>query len=158
MYCIVLYQFVIFTATSYNHVASVIETTLLNDKFFYHRARIDDISFLNVQTLPKSPTQDGADIILSFFVNLPGGTMPLEILYEIFSSSPDIISQKTSVDSRPSTNPNLTNEQMENLVELSLSSPTNLVNISTVIITIMSMIKVIISGELKKLRYVLFTV
>ena len=101
--------------------------------FFYHRAQLDDISFLNVQTLPESPTQDGADIVLSFFVNLPGGTMPLETLTAIFSSSPDVISQQTNVDSRPSTNPNLTNEQMDNLVELSLSSPTNLVNMSTVI-------------------------
>ena len=106
--------------------------------FFYHRAQLDDISFLNVETLPESPTQDGADIILSFFVNLPGGTMSLELLTTIFSSSPNVISQQTSVDSRLSTNPNLTNEQMDNLVELSLRSPTNLVNISILIITIMN--------------------
>ena len=51
---------------------------------------------MNVQTLPESPTQDGNDTILSFFVNLPGGTMPLETLTIIFVSSPTIITQRHS--------------------------------------------------------------
>ena len=51
---------------------------------------------MNVQTLPESPTQDGDDTILSFFVNLPGRTMPLETLTIIFVSSPTSITQRHS--------------------------------------------------------------
>ena len=60
------------------------------------RAQLDGISFLNVQPLPESPTQNGADAILSFFVNLPGGTMPLDLLTTIFVSLPNIISRRSS--------------------------------------------------------------
>ena len=60
------------------------------------RSQLHEISFLNVQTLPESPTQDGTDAILLFFVNLPGGTMPLDLLTTIFVSSPNIISRRSS--------------------------------------------------------------
>ena len=60
------------------------------------RTQLDGITFLNVETLPESPTQNGTDAILSFFVNLPGGTMPLDLLTTIFVSSPNIISRRSS--------------------------------------------------------------
>ena len=62
---------------------------------FYRRNQLGGISFLNVQTLPESPTQNGTDALLSFFVNLPGGTMPLDLLTTIFVSSPNIISRRS---------------------------------------------------------------
>ena len=75
------------------------DTSVQNGKniiIILSRAQLDRISFLNVETLPESPTQNGTDAILLFFVNLPGGTMPLDLLTTIFVSSPNIISRRSS--------------------------------------------------------------
>ncbi|CAB3993946.1 Hypothetical predicted protein [Paramuricea clavata] len=41
------------------------------------RDQLNEIDFQNIQILPNSPTQDGDNSVLSFFVNLPSGaTMP----------------------------------------------------------------------------------
>ena len=84
-----------------------------------YRDQLGDIDFQNIQILPDSPTQDGDDSILSFFVNLPGGaTMPSDILNIIYSSSPNVISQPTVLNTTMSQNPVLTEGQSDNLVPL----------------------------------------
>ena len=98
---------------------------------FHRRDQLDGINFLNVQILPESPTQNGTDAILSFFVNLPSGTMPLELLTTIFTTSdPDIITQPNSVI--PSPNPNLRDDQIQNLVQLSATTEVNTVHLISV--------------------------
>ena len=99
--------------------------TLLMENF-HRRNQLDGISFLNVQTLPESPTQDGTDAILSFYVNLPSGTMPLELLSTIFSSNPNITAHRNLVT--PSANPTLRDDQIENLVELNSTTEVNTLN------------------------------
>ena len=75
-----------------------------------------------MQILPDSPTQDGNDAVLSFFVNLPnGGTMPSELLSLIYSTSPSVISQPTTINTTSSQNPTLTTDQKENLVTLTVN-------------------------------------
>ena len=93
---------------------------------FRRRNQLDRISFLNVQTLPESPTQDGTDAILSFYVNLPSGTMPLELLATIFLSNPNITAHRNLVT--PSANPRLRDDQIENLVELNSTTEVNTLN------------------------------
>ena len=99
--------------------------TLLMENF-HRRNQLDGISFLNVQTLPESPTQDGTDAILSFYVNLPSGTMRLELLSTIFLSNPNIIAHRNLVT--PSANPRLRDDQIENLVELNSTTEVNTLN------------------------------
>ena len=100
---------------------------------FQRRDQLDGINFLNVQILPQSPTQNGTDAILSFFVNLPSGTMPLELLTTIFTTSdPNIITQSNSVI--PSPNPNLRDDQIQNLVALSATTEVNTVHLISVIV------------------------
>ena len=92
--------------------------TLLIAFSVYCRAQVAEIDFQNVQILPNSPTQDRNNSVLSFFVNLPSGTtMPSELLRIIYSVSPNVISQPTTVVST-SQNTNLTKNQTENLVQL----------------------------------------
>ena len=98
---------------------------------FHRRDQLNGINFLNVQILPDSPTQNGADAILSFFVNLPSGTMPLEVLITIFTTSdPVIITQQNSVT--PSPNRDLRDDQIQNLVELSATTEVNTVHLISV--------------------------
>jgi hypothetical protein len=79
-----------------------------------------------VRTLPESPSQNGTDTILSFFVDLPSGTtMPLDLLTTIFMSSPNVLSQPNSVISATSENPVLTDAETKNLVPLSINIPAN---------------------------------
>ena len=100
---------------------------------FHRRDQLGGINFLNVQILPESPTQNGTDAILSFFVNLPSGTMPLELLTTIFTTSdPNIITQSNSVI--PSPNPNLRDDQIQNLVALSATTEVNTVHLISVIV------------------------
>ena len=100
---------------------------------FHRRDQLGGINFLNVQILPESPTQNGTDAILSFFVNLPSGTMPLELLTTIFTTSdPNIITQPNSVI--PSPNPNLRDDQIQNLVALSATTEVNTVHLISVIV------------------------
>ena len=74
-----------------------------------------------MQILPNSPTQDGNDAILSFFVNLPGGTtMPSELLGVIFTSSPNVISQPSTVNTT-NVNPPLSSEQTANLIPVTVN-------------------------------------
>ena len=74
----------------------ILQYKIVKNRILLSRYQLHGISFLNVQTLPESPTQNGTDAILSFFVNLPGGTMPLDLLTTIFVSSPNIISRRNS--------------------------------------------------------------
>ena len=99
---------------------------------FHRRDQLGGINFLNVQILPESPTQNGTDAILSSFVNLPSGTMPLELLTTIFTSDPNIITQPNSVI--PSPNPNLRDDQIQNLVQLSATTEVNTVHLISVIV------------------------
>ena len=94
----------------------------------FHRSdQLNGINFLNVQTLPESPTQNGTDAILSFFVNLPSGTMPLDLLTTVFTSSdPVIIAQRNLLI--PSPNPDLTDDQLKNFVKLSPTTEVNILN------------------------------
>ena len=100
---------------------------------FHRRDQLNGTNFLNVQILPESPTQNGADAILSFFVNLPSGTMPLELLITIFTTSdPVIITQQNSVT--PSPNRDLRDDQIQNLVQLSATTEVNTVHLISVIL------------------------
>jgi hypothetical protein len=74
---------------------------------------------MDVRILLDSPTQHGTDAILSFFVVLPGGTMPLDLLTVIFVSSPNV---------------DLTDVQRENLIELSINNATTQVKCPNIII------------------------
>ena len=74
----------------------ILQYRIVKNHILLSRSQLQEINFLNVETLPESPTQDGTDAILSFFVNLPGGTMPLDLLTTIFVSSPNIISRRSS--------------------------------------------------------------
>lgn len=75
-----------------------------------------------MRTLPNSPTQDGTDAVLSFFVDLPGGvTMPSDLLQSIFIASPNVISQPTTINTTTSQNPDLTTAERENLVQLTIN-------------------------------------
>ncbi len=90
---------------------------------------------MNVKILPDSPNQHGTDAILSFFVDLPGGsTMPLRLLTVIFVTSPNVISQPTSLNATIITpNPDLTDAQRENLIELSINNATTQVKCPNII-------------------------
>ena len=81
------------------------------------------MTLLNIQTLPDSPTPDGDDLILSFFVDLPGGTMPPDLLATIFSLSPNVTSVPSSVNGTVSSNPELSLEENKNLVSLPINPP-----------------------------------
>ena len=122
-----------FIASLYSSLQSCIvyKITLLMANF-HRRDQLGGINFLNVQILPESPTQNGTDAILSFFVNLPSGTMPLELLTTIFTSDPNIITQPNSVI--PSPNPNLRDDQIQNLVALSTTTEVNTVHLISVIV------------------------
>ncbi|CAB4003023.1 Hypothetical predicted protein, partial [Paramuricea clavata] len=86
------------------------------------RDQLNDIDFLNIQILPNSPTQDGEDSILSFFVYLPGGaTMSSDLLNTIYTSSPNVISQPSVLNTTMSQNPVLTADQTVNLVQLTVN-------------------------------------
>ena len=87
------------------------------------------MDFQNIQILPNSPTQDGEDAVLSFFVELPDGTtMPSELLSIIYmSASPPVIAQDNAlnVTSSPYVNPTLTPEHRVPLTVNGLSSGTS---------------------------------
>lgn len=92
------------------------------------------MDFQNIQILSNSPTQDGNDALLSFFVDLPDGTtMPSELLSSIYmSASPPVITQHNNTLNTTSSqfeNPTLTPDQEANLVELTIvgGSPNTLV-------------------------------
>ncbi|CAB4045274.1 Hypothetical predicted protein, partial [Paramuricea clavata] len=86
------------------------------------RNQLNEIDFQNIQILPNSPTQDGDDSVLSFFVNLPfGATMPSDLLNTIYSISPNVISQPNVLNTTMSANPDLTPDQTENLVPLTVT-------------------------------------
>ncbi|CAB3980486.1 Hypothetical predicted protein [Paramuricea clavata] len=86
------------------------------------RNQLNEINFQNIEILPHSPTQDADDSVLSFFVSLPdGATMPSDILNYIYSSSPNVISQPTVLNTTMSQNPVLTADQTENLVQLTIN-------------------------------------
>ena len=89
-----------------------------------YRQQMDQIDFQNTHILPNSPKQDNSDAVLSFFVDLPGGrTMSPDLLSSIYSISPNVISRPTTVISK-SQNANLTSEQIENLVQLTVDGAT----------------------------------
>ncbi|CAB4041969.1 Hypothetical predicted protein [Paramuricea clavata] len=91
----------------------------------HYSDQLAEIGLLNVQILPGSPTQDGADAILSFFVELPSGTIPSNLLTTIFTTSPNIVPQQTSVVNLTlSQNPDLTNAETENLIPLTITTYT----------------------------------
>ena len=50
--------------------------------------------------------------------------MSADLLATIFSSSPNVVSQPNSVDPIMIQNPTLTDEESENLVKLSIGTPT----------------------------------
>jgi len=85
--------------------------------FFYYSAQLAEVNFLNVQILPESPTQDVANAILSFFVDLPSGTMSSEVLTIIFMSSPNVLSQPVSSTTTPLP---ITETERENAVSVRL--------------------------------------
>ena len=77
--------------------------------FRFFSNQLGKIAFLNVQTLPESPTQDSTDAVLSFFVDMPRGTMSLDLLTVIFTTTTNVlISQPFSVESIITPNPHLT--------------------------------------------------
>ena len=55
--------------------------------YFYFREDLEGLTYLNIELLPNSPSQNGSDSVLAFFVDLPssGGTLPKHILASIFS-------------------------------------------------------------------------
>ncbi|XP_028408014.1 uncharacterized protein LOC114530617 [Dendronephthya gigantea] len=84
------------------------------------RAQVDQISFQHIQILPNSPTQDGNDAILSFFVNLPDGTtMSSGLVSTIYSVSANVLSKPSDIVST-SKNTNLTRVETENLIQLTV--------------------------------------
>ena len=100
----------------------VVVPPLIKHVSFNYRDQLNEIDFQNIQILPNSPTQDGDDSILSFFVNLPSGaTMPSDLLNAIYSSSPNVISQRNVLNTTMSQNPVLTADQTENLVQLTVN-------------------------------------
>ena len=90
---------------------------------FCSRDQLSQMTLLNIQTSPDSPTPDGDDLILSFFVDLPGGTMPPDLLATIFSLSPNVTSVPSSVNGTVSSNPELSMKENENLVSLPINPP-----------------------------------
>ena len=90
---------------------------------FCSRDQLSQITLLNIQTLPDSPTPDGDDLIQSFFVDLPGGTMPPDLLATIFSLSPNVTSVPSTVNGTVSSNPELSMEENKNLVALLINPP-----------------------------------
>ena len=97
--------------------------------FLLNREQLNNMDFQNIQILPNSPTQDGEDAVLSFFVELPDGTtMPSELLSIIYmSASPPVIAQDNAlnVTSSPYVNPTLTPEHRVPLTVNGLSSGTS---------------------------------
>ena len=99
-----------------------------NEKLnFLFRNQLSKISFLNVQTLPDYPIQNGSDAILSFFVNINNGSVILKhILGTIFIKQQETILtiESTVQDQReilaPGGRENLTDQQRRNEVPLSL--------------------------------------
>jgi hypothetical protein len=88
------------------------------------RNDLNTLSFQNIQRLPGSPRQDGANSILSFYATLPsGGIIPKSILATVFIVQQDRIlpldsaieDQKDSVESEL-----LTPEQIRNAVAILL--------------------------------------
>ncbi|XP_028416182.1 uncharacterized protein LOC114539806 [Dendronephthya gigantea] len=78
-----------------------------------------------VKILPDSPVQNGTDLILSFFVELPSGTMPLDLLTTIFSCpSKNILSRANMIVQKMISNPTLSEEERKNLIPLSIGSNT----------------------------------
>lgn len=76
-----------------------------------------------MQILPDSPTEDGNDAFLSFFVTLPdGSTMPVVLLAIIYHESPNVILQPTALTSITNQNENLTSSQAENLIPLTVTN------------------------------------
>ena len=100
------------------------QVSLLSNFFLLNSAELNNIDFQNVEILPGSPTQDGDDAVLSFFVNLPSGaTMPSELLNIIYSSSPNAITRPNTINATTSQyeNPALTSDQSANLVPLTIT-------------------------------------
>jgi hypothetical protein len=107
------------------HILSSAVFENISEIYIYYSDQLAEIGLLNVNILPGSPTQDGADAIFSFFVDLPGGTMPSNLLTTIFTTSPNIVPQETSVvNSTLSQNAILTDAETENLIELTINTET----------------------------------
>ena len=87
------------------------------------------LTYLNIQELTNSPSQNGSDTRLAYYVDLPsGGTMPKHILATIFVfKKRDILSQNSSLVTSPLPDARvLTPAQQENLVGLQvLALPIN---------------------------------
>ena len=96
--------------------------------FVFFSNHLEEITFLNVQTLPESPTQDGPDATVSFYVHLPSGTMQSNLLVVIFSTASNVLSQPFSIHPIMTPNPDLTVAEIENLVGLLINTETTQVN------------------------------
>ena len=95
-------------------------------KIFHFSAQLGKINFLNVQTSPNSPTQNGPDSFLELFASLPnGGTIPKSILATIFvEKQNEILSLDSQLedftDSFTTDERMLTPEQQQNAVPISI--------------------------------------
>ena len=90
------------------------------------RSELLSFNASHIQRLPNSPTQNGSNAVLAFYVNLPsgGGTVARNILSSAFVSRKDdfiFLSESISVLTSPlSETPNVTREQEQNSVPITV--------------------------------------
>ena len=67
--------------------------------FLFFREDLAGLKYTNIEILPNSPSQNGSDALLSFYVDLPGGsgTLRKDVLEAILST------EKNNILSQPST-------------------------------------------------------